>query len=100
MVWRVELKELSKDIENFRCSSGYFSEYHADGLSDLSTIVNSKYQTLAYYGFSEAELYEFVVHEKLSGIDRVVPIGRTSDFSLVWDGYNLIEALSRKVEII
>ena len=35
-----------------------------------------------------------------SGIDRIVPIGRTMDFSLNWDGYNLINTLSREIEII
>jgi hypothetical protein len=100
LLWRTTVKDLSTDIENYRCGSGYFSEYHAEGLSELSKIVNSKYQTLAYYGFSKSELNEFIMHEKLNGIDRVVPIGRTTDFSLVWDGYNLIEALSRKVEIL
>jgi hypothetical protein len=100
LLWRITLKDLSTDIENYRCSSGYFSEYHAEGLSELSKIVNSRYQTLAYYGFSKLELNSFIMLEKLNGIDRIVPIGRTTDFSLIWDGYNLIEALSRKVEII
>ena len=29
------------------------------------------------------------------GIDRVVPLGRTLDFSLNWDGYDLIYSMSR-----
>ena len=99
LIWRSAIKNLTADIESYRCSSGYFSEYHAKGLWELSKIVSSKYQTLAYYGFSNSELSEFILHEKLHGIDRVVPIGRTSDFSLVWDGFNLISSLSREVEI-
>ena len=34
------------------------------------------------------------------GIDRIVPIGRTMEFSSVWDGYELINTLSRRIEII
>jgi len=34
------------------------------------------------------------------GIDRIVPIGATMDFSLIWDGRNLINTLSREVEIV
>ena len=35
-----------------------------------------------------------------SGIDRVVPVGRTMDFSLYWDGNDLIKSFSRTIEII
>ena len=30
---------------------------------------------------------------KLLGIDRVVPFGKTTDFDLIWDGYDLIYTL-------
>lgn len=98
-IWRVELKSLLKNIDEFRCSSGYFSEYHASSLSEINKIVNRKYQTLSYYGISIEKLNEFVEFEKPIGIDRIVPIGKTSDFSLNWDGIDLIKTLSRVIEI-
>ncbi|MEO8173372.1 MAG: hypothetical protein ABI581_09825, partial [Sediminibacterium sp.] len=79
---------------------GYFSEYHAASLSELSTIVNRSYQTLAYYGLSKETLLNFIKDNAPSGIDRMVPIGRTADFSLVWDGFELINTLTRSIEII
>lgn len=100
LVWRIELEELSKNIDEYRCTSGYFCEYHAKSIFEISKIVNRKYQTLSYYGIKKTELEQFIKDRKPSGIDRIVPIGRTMDFSLTWDGYNLIEALSRKVDII
>ena len=96
----VNLNELPRNIDMFRCNSGYFSEYHAISLSELSKIINIKYQTLAYYGFSKKELNNFIYQIKPSGIDRIVPIGKTMDFSLIWDGYDLITTLSREVEIV
>lgn len=33
----------------------------------------------------------------VKGIDRVVPIGKTMDFDLIWDGYDLVEQMSRIV---
>ena len=90
---------LDQKIEEYRCTSGYFSEYHATNLSEISKIINRKYQTLACYGFEKSELKKFMLNEKPNGIDRIVPIGRTSDFSLIWDGFNLIESLSRCCEI-
>jgi hypothetical protein len=99
LIWRVELKHLLKNIDEFRCNSGYFSEFHATSLSEINKIIDKKYQTLAYYGISKDELNEFMKYEKPQGIDRIVPIGRTSDFSLNWDGIDLIKTLSRVIEI-
>ena len=33
------------------------------------------------------------------GIDRIVPVGKTMDFDLIWDGYNLYERLTRTIHI-
>lgn len=99
LVWRIELGKLSKNIDKYRSTSGYFNEFYAKSISELSKIVNRKYQTLSYYGISKEELTKFIKVEKLKGIDRIVPIGKTTDFSLIWDGFDLIKILSRIIEI-
>ena len=99
LIYRVRLKNLSEDLDQSRCHSGYFAEYHADSLSELAKIINRKYQTLSYYGFSKQKLSKFINDKTPVAIDRIVPIGRTMDFSLDWDGYNLINTLSRVCEI-
>ena len=99
LIWRIKLQDLTDDIDEHRCMGGYFSEYHASSLLELAKITNRKYQTLAYYGFEVNELIHFINESKPSGIDRIVPIGRTTDFSLNWDGFNLINMLSRCCEI-
>ncbi len=100
LLWRIELQDLPENIDMFRCNSGYFSEYHAASLSEISKIINRKYQTLAYYGIEKSTLSDFIKNKKPGGIDRIVPIGKTTDFSLIWDGFNLIETLTRKIEVI
>jgi hypothetical protein len=100
LILRVNLNDLKDDIDHFRCDSGYFSEYHASSPLELSKIINRKYQTLAYYGFSKKDMENYFNQLKPVGIDRIVPIGRTMDFSLIWDGYNMINSLSRRVEIV
>jgi Acyl-CoA reductase (LuxC) len=100
LIWRVELKDLSKDIDKYRCIGGYFSEYKASSLSDLSGIISNKYQTLSYYGIPKEDLINFIDQIKPSGIDRIVPIGKTIDFSLTRDGYNLIDTLSREITLL
>ncbi len=99
-LWRVNWDSLPHNVDGFRCAGGYFSEFEAESLDDIAHIINRKYQTLAVYGVSEQSLNDFISKQKPSGIDRIVPIGRTTDFSLLWDGYDLISTLSRTVEIV
>ena len=99
-LWRIKVSELSVDIDKNRCAGGYFLEYDASTLNELKKIVNRKYQTLAYYGYDNDELSKLVLEMKFNGIDRIVPIGKTTDFSLIWDGYDLISALSRVCSIL
>lgn len=96
---RMQLDDLQQGIEELHSACGYFYECRVQSLDDVAPIVNNKFQTLAYYGFASHELQRFVEVNRLKGIDRIVPIGRTLDFSLVWDGYDLISMLSRIVQI-
>ena len=38
-----------------------------------------------------------LIRAGVKGIDRVVPVGMTLDFDLIWDGYNLPALLTRTV---
>lgn len=100
IVVRAELKEVPKDIEEYRCTCGYFSEHTIDSLDDIAPIINIKYQSLGYYGFEKEQLKEFVLNNRLTGLDRIVPIGETTAFSLTWDGYNLIDTFTREVSVL
>ena len=100
LIWRIQLNDLRSDLDEYRCKGGYFLEYNASSLVELSKIINKRYQTISYFGFRKEELEELIEHIRPKGIDRIVPIGRTMDFSLIWDGYNIIESLSRRVEIL
>lgn len=96
----VQLRTLPRNIEEYRCTSGYFSEYDVTSLDDIAPIITEKYQTLAYFGFEYDELRDFVLRNRLTGIDRIVPFGETTTFSLTWDGMNLIERMSRIISVI
>lgn len=64
-------------------------------IDEIASIVTVKYQTLGYYGFKKEELVDFVRRNRFLGLDRIVPIGETTNFTLTWDGYNLIDTFSR-----
>lgn len=99
LLCRVEIDTLASNIDAFRCASGYFTEYTAKNIDEIANIITSKYQTLAYYGVEKNELEDFALHNRLTGIDRIVPFGDTTAFSLIWDGNNLINIMSRIVDI-
>ena len=80
-------------------SSGYFSEYTAQSIDDIVPFIKNKYQTMAYYGLEIDTLRLFVERNRICGIDRIVSIGDTTTFSLTWDGYDLIEMMSRIVRV-
>lgn len=99
LLCRVSIDSLPTDIDAFRCASGYFTEYTTESLDEIADIITRKYQTLAYYGFEKKELQDFVLRNCLTGIDRIVPFGDTTAFSLIWDGNDLINIMSRIVDV-
>jgi hypothetical protein len=96
---RVELSTLDNEIDDYRCAGGYFTEYTAQTLNEINPIIKNKYQTLAYYGLTESEINDFVLNNRIVGFDRIVPFGETTSFSLTWDGYNLVNTLTRVVSV-
>lgn len=95
LIVRNHLDHLPRNVDDFRCAGGFFLEYDIDSLDQIAEVVTEKYQTMAYYGFDKNELENFVVNNRMRGLDRIVPFGQTTAFSLTWDGYNLIDTLSR-----
>jgi hypothetical protein len=100
LIVRVAINSIPHDVEEYRNKAGYFLEYTARSLDEIVEPITRKFQTLAYFGINANILRDFVVKHRLPGIDRIVPIGRTSEFSLVWDGADLISAMSRICSIV
>jgi hypothetical protein len=99
LLWRIDVEKLPLNIDEYRSSCGYFTEYTLQSLTELKEVINRKYQTLAYYGFPADIFANFIREIRPVGIDRIVPIGHTMDFSVIWDGFDLIETLSRNITI-
>lgn len=91
----VNVKELSNKLLSFVGNSGFFIEYEANQISEILSIVTERLQTVGYIGIDKNIWNDFIKKYCPAGIDRIVPIGHTMDFSLIWDGYDLITGLSR-----
>ena len=99
LVYVVSLNNLDKDIYKLRGKWGYFYEFNIDNLAELKKTVNTKFQTLSYYGLSKSYLEIFFRNTNLEGIDRVVPVGQALDINLFWDGYDLNKILTRVIDV-
>lgn len=97
LISRISVKTLAPDYPGYRCAGGSFIEYRSENIDELKSIVTRKYQTLSYFGIDRQKLADMIINNGLCGIDRIVPIGKTADFSLTWDGYDLIMQMSRKI---
>ena len=98
-VYRVAINKLPDNMETFRGRCGYFYEYDSENINGVAHIINIKYQTLTYFGVDKSELLGFVVKNRLSGIDRIVPVGKALDMDVIWDGYDIVRSLSRIIDV-
>lgn len=90
----------SQRIDKHSCGGGYFYIQQIDKLEQLIYQVTNKVQTLSYYGLSTVEK-EFLQKQLAGrGVDRIVPLGQALNFNYLWDGYNLIEMLSKRLIIV
>jgi hypothetical protein len=94
---RIKLKKISKKIEKIHPHFGTFVEIDINKLDELNKIISKKLQTISFYGIDKKKIYELVFKYGVLGVDRIVPIGRSLDMDIEWDGYDLIAALSRIV---
>ena len=94
-LYKCNIKELNPRIDKLRGKCGYFYEYSLKDFDELFNIVNSKYQTVTYFGIRPEKLLHDIINKKIVGIDRIVPIGKAMDIDAIWDGHNLIAELSR-----
>jgi len=100
LIYRINVSNISEKIFEYCGHSGFFIEYEAKNISDILPVCGERCQTLGYLGIEKHEIEQFILKYTPKGIDRAVPIGRTMEFSLIWDGYDLIKSLTRKISMI
>ena len=95
---RIKLRKLEKNIKNLEVFQEFF-EYEIKKISDLNKILDRDFQTLSYFGYDKVFFEKIFKTQKFKGVDRIVPIGGSLDINLIWDGINVINHLSRIVNI-
>jgi hypothetical protein len=88
-----------RDLPREHCGGGLFFEGATSSLMDLVPAVRRKDQTLTHFGFSREDLFALARALNGRGIDRMVPIGQALNFHRYWDGYDLLQQLTRRIHI-
>lgn len=95
---RINVPEANALLMDYKGSSGCFFEYDCKDINELKDLCDdTRCQTIAYIGESEKLLP--LLQSGVKGIDRIVPVGKTMDFDLIWDGYDLIGMMTRTVSL-
>jgi len=94
---KLNIKNPSMEIEKIQCHFGTFVEIEIKKLDEIKKIITKKFQTITCYGIDNNDLRKVIDNSGLTGIDRIVPIGRAFDMGPIWDGYDIIYSLSRIV---
>lgn len=96
LIIRVSIPKITDYLMDFRDNSGYFYEYDCKDIMELTPLCNDKRcQTIGYIGDNQVLMP--LIQSGIKGIDRIVPMGKTMDFDLIWDGYNLPSLMTRTV---
>lgn len=97
LIVRIHVAELSEKIMDYKGNSGYFFEYDCDDILEMKVLCDhERCQTISYLG--DVNVFQPLL-KNIRGVDRIVPIGRTMDFDLLWDGYDLFERMTRIISI-
>ena len=100
LITRVRVAKLTEEMTAYRAGSGFFIEYRAQKLAEIRPLCGISCQTLSYYGVQRDALLQEILAMRPAGVDRIVPLGRTMDFALVWDGIDLIRTMSRAITAV
>lgn len=94
-VVRVEVDTLKTDLMDYKNGGGYFFEYSANKLEEIEPILTKQCQTISVYGIDKDAVKQLVFDKGVRGVDRIVELGQTMGLEFIWDGYKMIETMSR-----
>lgn len=92
-----ELEKIPDKLDELRGKYGLFFEITLSSIDELAPYITQKVQTCLICGVERELLLQFILKNHLKGIDRIVPFGASLDIGLIWDGYDLINYLTRTI---
>lgn len=97
-VYVCKLTAVPDNIEELRGKFGLFFQIDMNNVEFIQKLT-TKTQTCLYYGKDPYEIKKEILEIGSCAVDRIVPIGDALNINIVWDGYNIIEELTRIIDI-
>ena len=95
----VSINKIERDLKLYTRNFGHIYESNFTIKSFNEILIIRKIQTISYYGFDLSFFRNFFHKNRIKGVDRIVPIGQSHDIDFIWDGYNLVEHLTRTIDL-
>lgn len=99
LITRVKASQMNS-LMKYKYNSGFFFEYDSERLDEIMPLCDERCQTLTYCGVEREVLHDFIIRCRPRGVDRAVPMGKSMDFTLIWDGHDLIREMSRYITLL
>lgn len=98
LITRVQVRKPTAELMRWKCHAGFFFECDVTDVTQMRDACSDMAcQTISYLG--DKERLRKLLSAGIKGVDRIVPIGSTMDFDLIWDGYDLVERLTRMIDV-
>lgn len=94
----VQVENPDRNIMEYKGNSGYFYEYICSDICEIRNLIGNRCQTIGYIG--GRTMLTSLLESGLQGVDRIVPVGKTMDFDLIWDGYDLYYHMTRIIIVL
>ena len=91
----LQLAALPQDLALYKGGFGLFFETEAENIEQIFRSFSPRIQTVVCVGLDPAEQAAAAAQQKAAGALRFVEAGQALQMDTVWDGIDLIEALSR-----
>lgn len=96
-VVRIEVDYLIPNLMDYKNEGGYFFEFIASNLEEVVPVLTKNCQTISVLGVDKEDIKKIVFKYGVRGVDRIVPVGQTMGLEFIWDGYKMIENMTRFV---
>lgn len=98
-IYCINLKNKHINLTDLVSRWGYFYQFDIKNINMVLNFSNNNTQTLTYFGFKKEMMLKNFDLKYFKGIDRIVPVGQALDINLNWDGYDVINALTRIIDL-
>lgn len=86
-------------VTEYRGQFGLFYQCEIESLDEIVPYIESKVQSVMYYGVDKDDIKGLLKENHLMGVDRIVPFGRALDMGVYWDGYDIVTQMARKIDV-